>query len=129
MIADLRDLIRSSNSLSRFCPPSWDLNVILHHLTSEDYEPLEVKDFEHVSLKTPFLLLESARYMPWTSKQFVVRCKLHLGLCWSFISKYQLPSHPWPPCYNLRIVSTSPCGRFTALGIYLQASSPLIPEE
>ncbi|XP_046573443.1 uncharacterized protein LOC124281438 [Haliotis rubra] len=40
----------------KFRPPAWDLSVVLAHLTSADYEPLEEKDFEHVSFKTFFLL-------------------------------------------------------------------------
>lgn len=59
MVAELQALIRSyrlGDQSSHFRPPAWDLNVILHHLSSKAYEPLAQTNFEHVTLKSLFLL-------------------------------------------------------------------------
>ena len=55
----LRDLIRSFAVERPACaplPPSWDLNIVLHHLMSSSYEPLESLSLRSLSKKTLFLV-------------------------------------------------------------------------
>ena len=58
-ISVLKDLIKSfrqSDGVSRLRPPEWDLSVVLEHLRSDHYEPLEDAILLRLTIKTVFLV-------------------------------------------------------------------------
>ena len=88
---------------AKFRPPAWDLNVVLRHLRQSPYEPLDQAPFEALTRKTAFLLaLATAARVSEIHAIDVTRIRfeqtrhgaVHLGLCWDFLAKNQLPGQP-----------------------------------
>ncbi|XP_071109122.1 uncharacterized protein [Haliotis cracherodii] len=106
LIALLRSLLRSfrlEDQQKRFRAPAWDLNIVLQHLTSDAYEPLQRADFEPLTQKTLFILalatavrmseIHAIDFNPITFDSGNNSSAL-LGLRWDFIAKNQLPGQP-----------------------------------
>ncbi|XP_071085823.1 uncharacterized protein [Haliotis cracherodii] len=99
LIALLRSF-RHEDQQKSFRAPAWDLNIVLQHLTSDAYEPLQQADFVHLTQKTLFLLAlaTAARISEIHAIDFNRitfdsgnNSSAHLGLRWDFIAKNQLP--------------------------------------
>ena len=89
---------RLEDQRKKFRPPEWDLNVVLRHLSSDYYEPLDQASLDRLSQKTCFLLalataarIGEIHALDVTKVAFDVgdRHQLHLGLLMDFVAKNQ----------------------------------------
>ncbi|XP_071100530.1 uncharacterized protein [Haliotis cracherodii] len=137
MIALLRSF-RLEDQQKRFKAPAWDLNIVLQHLTSDAYEPLQQADFEHLTQKTLFILaLATAARMSEIHAINFNRITFdsgnnssaHLGLRWDVIAKNQLPGQPdrqfhVPALSSVLGAEDLSLCPVRALRLYLQKSKP-----
>ncbi|XP_071084229.1 uncharacterized protein [Haliotis cracherodii] len=105
-IPELQALLRSfrlEDQKTKFRPPAWDLNVVLRGLRGPPFEPLNASSFYDLTKKTMFLLaLATAARVSELHAIDITRVRfehgthgtVHLGLCWDFIAKNQLPGQP-----------------------------------
>ena len=138
----LRGLIRSfavERPRSHLSPPAWDLDVILKHMMSDSYEPLESQFLRTLTKKVLFLvalatakhvgeLQALSRFVPVSGRDLVLSYLLH------FVAKTELPSHPVPRSFHLLALSDFAHGLeegcllcpVQALSIYLRKTKGLV---
>ena len=137
----LKNLIRSfvvERPRGPAAHPSWDLDVVLRHLSSSAYEPLESQSLLTLSKKMPFLVsLATAKRVSELQALFRVVPRsgddLILSFLPFFVAKTESPSNPLPRYFCLRSLRDFAHGLeegfllcpVRALSIYLQRTKGL----